>query len=98
MLGILGKRFEDAGLRDLCIESGVVAEGSVAGVLDGRKYNRAVRLHKLLYEAFMRLAWNGFLAWLEDNHPTSRGYLEETQKSILTLREEVSEDALKEVL
>ena len=34
MLGIIGKRFQDAGF--LCIESGVIAEGSVAGVMDGR--------------------------------------------------------------
>ena len=29
VLSILGKRFQDAGLRDLCIELGIVAEGSV---------------------------------------------------------------------
>ena len=60
LLSILGKRFQDAGLRDICIESGVVAEGSVSGVLDGRRYNRAVRFHKLMYEALQRLAWKGF--------------------------------------
>ena len=36
LLSIIGKRFQDACLRDLCVESGVIAEGSVAGVLDGR--------------------------------------------------------------
>ena len=56
LLSTLGKRFQDAGLRDICIESGVVAEGSVSGVLDGRRYNRAVRFHKLMYEALQRLA------------------------------------------
>ncbi|KAL9969089.1 hypothetical protein ACROYT_G021256 [Oculina patagonica] len=59
LLSIVGKRFQDAGLRDLCVESGVIAEGSVSGVLDGRRYNRAVRCHKLMYEALMRLAWKG---------------------------------------
>ena len=29
---IIGKRYADAGLKDLCIESGVIAEGSIAGV------------------------------------------------------------------
>ena len=42
LLSIIGKRFQDAGLRDICIESGVIAEGSVSGVLDGRRYNRAL--------------------------------------------------------
>ncbi|KAL9977627.1 hypothetical protein ACROYT_G015055 [Oculina patagonica] len=72
LLSIVGKRFQDAGLRDLCVESGVIAEGSVSGVLDGRRYNRAVRCHKLMYEALMRLAWKGFQSWVEDNHPDKR--------------------------
>ena len=50
-LGIIGKRFSDAGLKDMCIESGLVAEGSLNGVLDGKQYNRAVRTHKCIYEA-----------------------------------------------
>ena len=48
MPAIMGKRFGDAGLRDLAVESGVIADGSIAGVLDGRNYNRAIRLHKLM--------------------------------------------------
>ena len=46
-LGIIGKRSQYAGLKDICIESGVITEGSVCGVLEGRRYNRAVRFHKL---------------------------------------------------
>ena len=46
-LRVLGKRFGDAGLTDLLIESGALASGSVSGVLEGRHYNRAVRLHKV---------------------------------------------------
>jgi len=53
LLSIIGKRFQDAGLRDVCVESGVIADGSIAGVMEGRKYNRAVRLYKLFYEALM---------------------------------------------
>lgn len=37
----------DAGLSDILIESGIVASGSVSGVLEGRHYNRAVRTHKV---------------------------------------------------
>ena len=40
------------------MESGVITKGSVADVIESHKYNRAVRLHKLAYEAPMRL-----LAW-----------------------------------
>ena len=59
LLSIIGKRFQDASLRDLCVESGAIVEGSVAGVLDGRRYNCGVRLHKIMHEARMRLALQG---------------------------------------
>lgn len=64
----MGKRFQEAGLRDVCVESGVIAEGSITAVMEGRKYNRAVRLHKIVYEASMRLALKGFLPWFQVNH------------------------------
>jgi len=35
LLSIIGKRFQDAGLRDICNESGIIAECSVSGVLEG---------------------------------------------------------------
>ena len=34
LLSKIGKRFQDAGLRDICTESGIVAEGSVSGTLE----------------------------------------------------------------
>jgi len=34
-LSIIGKRFQDAGLRDTCTESGIIAGGAVSGVLEG---------------------------------------------------------------
>jgi len=55
-LSTIGNRFQDARQRDLCVESGVIAEGSIAGVMGGHKYNRAIRLHKLVYEFMMQLA------------------------------------------
>ena len=43
MLSVIGKCFQDAGLRDLCVESGVLADSYVAGVIGGCRYNRGVR-------------------------------------------------------
>ena len=40
--------------------------GSINGVLDGKHYNCAVRVHKYIYEALMRLAWAEFIVWVED--------------------------------
>ena len=68
-MSIIGKMFGDAGLRDLAVESGVIAEGSINKVLQGKQYNRAVRLHKITYEALMRLAWAGFKEWVEVKCP-----------------------------
>lgn len=54
-LGTVGKRFGDAGLRDIAIESGLVAEGSINGVIRGHHYNRSVQCHKIPSEAIHRL-------------------------------------------
>ena len=64
-LGLLGKRYGDAGLSDVLIECGVVAPGSLPAVLSGHHYNRAIRAHKALYEALLRLKWMEFVAWLK---------------------------------
>ena len=72
LLSIIGKRFQDADLRDLCVESGVIAEGSVVGVLDWGRYNRGVILHKIMYEALMRLAWQRFVVCIQENQKESK--------------------------
>lgn len=48
--------FQDAGLRDLCVEVGVIGKCSVNAVMDGCKYNRTVKLHKLVHETLLRIA------------------------------------------
>lgn len=64
LLPIIGKLFGGNGLRDLAIESGVIAEGSIDKVLEGKHYNRAIRFHKLMYKAYMRVIWFGFQHWI----------------------------------
>ena len=51
---ILSKRFSDAGVRDVHIQSSVIAERSVDKALCGRMCNRGVRMYKLMYEAITR--------------------------------------------
>ena len=94
LMSTIGKRFQDAGLRDICIESGVISEGSITGVMEGRKYNRAVRLHKMVYEAMMRLAWKGFLAWLTEKHSQYIDDLTKTLQLIASFCEGPSQDSL----
>ena len=84
-LSVIGKRFQDAGLRDVIIESGVIAEGSTSGVLEGRAYNRAIRFHKLMFEALNRLAWIGFISWVEEHHKEKKPLVDEFFKGLKTL-------------
>ena len=49
-LGVTGARFKDAGMRDLYIQSEIVAEGPIDSVLKGEQYNRAIRAHKICFE------------------------------------------------
>ena len=66
MLAIIGSRFADAGLRDVAVQS-EIAEDSVDSVLNGKHYNRAVRLHKIIYEAIARLLVEDFEHSLSGN-------------------------------
>lgn len=70
----------------------------MAGLMEGRKYNRAVRVHKLVYEALMRLAWKGFLPWLQNNHAEEIHHLEETLKSIEDFHSSVCQASLELLL
>ena len=77
-LAVMASRFKDAGLRDITIQSNIVAEGSVDTMFSGtRAYKRAIRVYKILYEAMSRILLKGF----EDAHPDAasrmRQYLED---------------------
>ena len=63
-MAVIYKWFKDAGLRDLIIQLGLLAEGSVDQVLSGKMYNRGVRVYKLMYGALFSL----FLDAMEDFH------------------------------
>ena len=82
LLAVIGKRFKDAGSQDLCIETGIVAEGSCSGVMEKRRNNRAVHPHKLIYEALMRLAWKGFKSLLKVTNPEVNIQLQDTMTAV----------------
>ena len=60
LFGVLGRRMAGSGFEDIVIESGVCASGSVSKVMSGKHYNRAIRVHKLVVEAFERLLFEAF--------------------------------------
>ena len=55
LLAVTGKRFMDAGLHDILVESGLVGHNAVGAVLVGKYYNRETRSHKIVLEALFRL-------------------------------------------
>ena len=59
-LGIIGTRFKDAGMKDVYIQSEIVAEGPLDSVLRGKQYNRAIRAHKMFWEAIYCLMLERF--------------------------------------
>ena len=97
-LAVIGKGFQDAGLRDVCVESGVIADGSAAGVLEGRGYNRAIRFHKLMFEALNRLAWNGFQRWIEERHEDKKPLVDDIMKGLKQLIDSTCEPEFKDVM
>ncbi|XDV11366.1 hypothetical protein PO909_000329 [Leuciscus waleckii] len=70
-MAVIGKRFKEAGLQDMLIESNVVAVGSINGVISGHHYNRSIRAHKLLFEAMHILRLRSFLQSLPEQQHTS---------------------------
>ena len=77
-LGVIGKRFRDAGLYDLVIKAEVVAIGSVNAVLEGKQYNRAIAAHKVVVEAMEHLRFEAFLGSLPESKKTELRKLAQT--------------------
>lgn len=80
------------------MESGVIAEGSVSGVMEGWKYNRAVRLHKLVLEALLRLTLTGFQSWLEARHVKDMVHLDKALEAIDFVAKEISHADFEQIL
>ena len=76
-LSLIGKKYLNSGVEDLLIESGVYAAGTTTNIMKGKSYNRGVRAHKLLSEAFFRLMWKAFETWFQTSHPNKRSIAEE---------------------
>ena len=49
------------------IESGIVSEGSINGVLSGKHYNQSVLCHKIIYEALQRIRLEAFFDYVAEN-------------------------------
>ena len=63
----------DAGLRDLCVESGMIFEGSVTDIIEARKYNRTYCQYSQHYVTGDIEASPGGVSALNPFQPRSRG-------------------------
>ena len=66
MVEFITKRFYDAGIGDVALESGVIVVGSVGWVLDGMTYKRAIRFHKFMCETWLRFTPKIFFECLKE--------------------------------
>ena len=64
-LSSMGKSWGGAGLRDLLVDYGVYAAGTVELFLQGKEYNRAVTAFIYAYEALSQVRFSEFLKWLQ---------------------------------
>ena len=63
-LGVIGKRFGGAGLKDVMVEAGILGEDAAQKVLRGKHYNNGMRAHLYVSEAITRVKLDVFLEWL----------------------------------
>ena len=63
-LGVIGKQFGDAALKDVMVEAGILREDAAQKVLRGKHYNNGMRAHLYVAEAITRVKLDAFLDWL----------------------------------
>ena len=61
---VIGQHFTDSGLLEVWTESGVYDENTANNIIAAKSHNKAMRAHKLAYEAVWRLYQKLFLDWL----------------------------------
>jgi len=98
LLSIIGKRFQDAGLRYICTESGIIAEGSVSGVLEGdvQLCGSSSQVH--IYKALLRVIWKQFIAWETNNYSNKLMHLRAINSEVEEMAETFSVSEYNNVL
>ena len=75
------------------IESGILAEGSVSSVTEGKMYNRAVRIYKYIYEALLHLKRKQFIPWVVSaNHANRVPEVREVEAKVSEIVEAFSQE------
>lgn len=61
-MGALGKLMEGSGFEELVLEAGLCASGSLQQMMNGKHYNRALRVHQTMADALGRLMTRAYLS------------------------------------
>lgn len=56
-LRCIGQHYADSGLKDIWMDSGLYSDCTAGKILEGKHWKRAVRAHKLTFEALWRCLW-----------------------------------------
>ncbi|KAL2091604.1 hypothetical protein ACEWY4_013867 [Coilia grayii] len=92
---MLGKKMKGSGFEDILLEAGLISGGSLAGVMQGKNYDRAIHCHKIMLEALELLLFEEFTQ--HQSHPFS-SLTEESCKKIDSLSNDPSPSALSEAV
>ena len=95
LLGVIGSRFGEEGLKELAIQSEVVAKSSIDKVLNGKNNNIAVQFHKITYEAVTKLLVDAFESSLPEN---AEVMLSDEKKQIEKLKLDFCQDELERLI
>lgn len=87
----LGKSIRGSGFEKILIESGICASSSAEKVMHGKHYNRALRVHNVVFEALERLLLQAF----ESRYPNVHN--EEANVLLMKLSETPCKENLKRV-
>ena len=90
LFGTVRKMIKGCGFSEIIIESGICASGSLDRVVSGRHFNRALRVHQLLFEALERLMLTRF----EEKHSREDCLSNETFTMLRDLIATPSKEAL----
>lgn len=77
-----GQYIDSWGLENMWIENRVLGEGACEPAMKVKGWNRVIRIHKLILEAFWSVLWACFKSWAEENVKLVRENLKVTAGSI----------------
>ena len=70
-IAVIGKRFGNAGFRNIVVELNILGESSVDQMLKGKHYNNTIRVLKYLYDEIKRHSIESYEQCLKESSDTT---------------------------